>query len=134
MGPMGYVGMPPPPPSMFGGYPVTAPNPMAYGNPMIDPSMMMAGVGPMRKGGGRFGGGNRMAGPYDRQAVAGGRRSFGAGGRGMNGGGMGRPGRFPDAAPGSMAVGPQEATQGRALKSYEDLDAVEGGGGAELDY
>lgn len=131
-----YTGMPPPIPPMFGGYPVTVPNPMAYNNGAFgaDPSMMMGGVGPMRRGGGRFGGGNRMVGPYDRQQTAGGRRGFGAAGRGMSGGGMGRPGRFPDAAPGGMAMGPQEATQGRALKSYEDLDAVSGAEGAELDY
>jgi hypothetical protein len=31
-------------------------------------------------------------------------------------------------------VGPREAVQGRSLKSYEDLDAVAGGGSGELNY
>ena len=31
-------------------------------------------------------------------------------------------------------MGPREAVQGRSIKSYEDLDAVGGGGGSELDY
>jgi hypothetical protein len=31
-------------------------------------------------------------------------------------------------------VGPREAVQGRSLKSYEDLDAVAGGGNGELNY
>lgn len=135
MGAMGGFPVMPPMPPGFGGYPVAMPNPMAFTNGAFgaDPSMMMGGVGPMRRGGGRFGGGNRMPGPYDRQQAAGGRRGFGGAGRGMMGG-MGRPSRFPDAAPGGMAMGPQEATQGRALKSYEDLDAVSGAEGAELDY
>lgn len=29
---------------------------------------------------------------------------------------------------------PREAVQGRSLKSYEDLDAVGGAGGGELNY
>jgi hypothetical protein len=32
------------------------------------------------------------------------------------------------------AMGPREAVQGRSLKSYEDLDAVGGSGGGELNY
>lgn len=39
--------------------------------------------------------------------------------------------RFPDALP---AGGSKEATAGRSLKSYEDLDAVTGAGNGELDY
>ncbi|EFR02250.1 hypothetical protein MGYG_05252 [Nannizzia gypsea CBS 118893] len=33
-----------------------------------------------------------------------------------------------------QAMGPKEAVQGRSLKSYEDLDAVGGAGGGELNY
>ncbi|QDS72923.1 hypothetical protein FKW77_008020 [Venturia effusa] len=41
--------------------------------------------------------------------------------------------RFSEGGPGN--VGPREAVQGRALKSYEDLDAAgAGNGSAELDY
>jgi hypothetical protein len=58
----------------------------------------------------------------------------GAGGRMGSTGGMGggRGGGHWDAAP--QAVGPREAVQGRSLKSYEDLDAVGGGAGGELNY
>lgn len=43
------------------------------------------------------------------------------------------PGGFPDTgAP--QGMGPREAVQGRSLKSYEDLDAVGGAGGGELNY
>lgn len=127
MGQMGYpMGPPQGMPAMFGQYPVGAPNPMGFGNPYGNQGMMGGGVGPMRRGGGRFGG--RQAGPYDRQQ--------GMGGRNMRGGPRGGMNRFPDAAPGGAngAIAPTEATQGRALKSYEDLDAVAGEAGAELDY
>lgn len=40
---------------------------------------------------------------------------------------------FPDASGGGAAM-PREAVQGRSLKSYEDLDAVGGAGGGELNY
>lgn len=45
-------------------------------------------------------------------------------------------GRWGDGAAGGAggAVGPREAVQGRSLKSYEDLDAVAGGAGGELNY
>lgn len=43
-------------------------------------------------------------------------------------------GRWGDGAAGGAAVGPREAVQGRSLKSYEDLDAVAGGGAGELNY
>lgn len=36
--------------------------------------------------------------------------------------------------PAGGAPGPREAVAGRSLKSYEDLDAVGGGGGGELNY
>lgn len=39
-----------------------------------------------------------------------------------------------DGAAGGAAIGPSEAVQGRSLKSYEDLDAVAGSGGGELNY
>lgn len=46
-------------------------------------------------------------------------------------------GPFPDAmgsGPGQQGMGPREATQGRSIKSYEDLDAVGGAGSGELNY
>ncbi|KAH8692081.1 putative arsenite resistance protein Ars2 [Talaromyces proteolyticus] len=43
-------------------------------------------------------------------------------------------GTFPDGGIGQQAMGPREAVQGRSLKSYEDLDAVGGSGGGELNY
>merc|ERR1712093_972474 len=49
-------------------------------------------------------------------------------------GGMTGGGRWGDGAAGGAAVGPREAVQGRSLKSYEDLDAVAGGGSGELNY
>jgi hypothetical protein len=105
----------------------------------------MHSVGPMRRGGGRFQ--QRQPGPYDRRGPRYGGQNNGrlspsnrSGGGGMGMGmGMGRggfgggPGRWGDGA-GAQTVGPKEAVQGRSLKSYEDLDAVGGGGGAELNY
>ncbi len=35
---------------------------------------------------------------------------------------------------GAQTVGPREAVQGRTIKKYDDLDAVEGGAGGELNY
>ncbi|KAI9846303.1 MAG: hypothetical protein M1838_001333 [Thelocarpon superellum] len=94
-------------------------------------------TGPVRRGG-RYGGSNRP-GPYDRRPRDGRdpRWAAGAGG-GLSPphGGMSRPsgaGKWGDGA-GGMAVLPREAVQGRSLKSYEDLDAVGGGGGGELNY
>ncbi|KAI9819531.1 MAG: hypothetical protein M1827_006980 [Pycnora praestabilis] len=96
-------------------------------------------AGPMRRGGGRFT--SNRTGPYDRRP----RDSRDVR---WNGGGPGRlsppragmPARV--GAPsskwgdggGAAAVGPREAVQGRSLKSYEDLDAVGGTGGGELNY
>ena len=93
--------------------------------------------GPMRRGGGRF---NNQRGPYDRRGPRFGSNSGRLSPRGMGGGtgsiaGMmgGRPGGAHwDAT--AQAVGPREAVQGRSLKSYEDLDAVAGGGAGELNY
>ncbi|KAL4885254.1 hypothetical protein BJY04DRAFT_205447 [Aspergillus karnatakaensis] len=115
--------------------------------------------GVMRRGGGRF---NNRSGPYDRRGnrhnpQGAGRMSpgrmaniHGSGGRLPPTTGApyipaGHPaaaafagaGGFPDAmgsGPGQQAMGPREATQGRSLKSYEDLDAVGGAGGGELNY
>lgn len=44
------------------------------------------------------------------------------------------PMRWDGGAGGAQAMGPKEAVQGRSLKSYEDLDAVGGSGGGELNY
>ena len=98
-------------------------------------------AGPMRRGGGRFGSNARPGGPYDRRqqprfnGVAG--PMMGnpmAMGRGPRGGDMvtAPGGRWGDG--GAQTVGPKEAVQGRTLKKYDDLDAVEGGAGGELNY
>jgi hypothetical protein len=87
-------------------------------------------AGPMRRGGHRFN--NRAAGPYDRQNRDSRNRPSGAaGGRLTPPPRGGRPGapRFGDGGP-----GPVQSTQGRSIKSYEDLDAVGGGGSGELNY
>lgn len=55
------------------------------------------------------------------------------GARGMMPMGGGGAGKWGDGA-GAQTVGPREAVQGRQIKSYEDLDAVGGGGGGELNY
>jgi len=81
------------------------------------------GPGPIRRGG-MGGRGNYRSGPYDRRP-----NQRWEGGRGRGGGG-----KWGDGAAGGAAVGPREATQGRSLKSYEDLDHVAGGGGGELNY
>lgn len=128
--PMGFpvaAGMPPqltpagfgpgmfPPPGMTTGWgpPGSTTNPI--------PGVMPGGVGPMRShAGGRFPASNyRMPGPYARNDGRARAPSF-SGGRGLDGG----------------AVGPPQATAGRSLRSYEDLDATAQGEGepAELDY
>ncbi|KIW77549.1 hypothetical protein Z517_09995 [Fonsecaea pedrosoi CBS 271.37] len=114
--------------------------------------------GPIRRGGGRYG--NRP-GPYDRNQ-RGSQRGYNNMGGMLRGnlvpgltpgfiaqGGGGGGGKWGDGAGGGMnAMGPREATQGRSIKSYEDLDAqpnsgggnvgaaaaAQAGGGAELDY
>ncbi|OKL58711.1 hypothetical protein UA08_06045 [Talaromyces atroroseus] len=54
---------------------------------------------------------------------------------GASGGGGAGAGSALDAGGGQQAMmGPREAVQGRSLKSYEDLDAVGGSGGGELNY
>ncbi|CAI0651226.1 unnamed protein product [Colletotrichum noveboracense] len=86
-----------------------------------------SGPGPIRRGGMGGGRGNYRSGPYDRRPNP--RWDGGMGGRGRGG-----AGKWGDGAAGGAAVGPREATQGRSLKSYEDLDHVAGGGGGELNY
>ena len=84
--------------------------------------------GPMRRGG-RFN--NNRTGPYDRQNRDGRGRPNGANGRLTPPPRGGRPGvrQYGDGGP-----GPVQSTQGRSIKSYEDLDAVGGGGSGELNY
>lgn len=86
---------------------------------------------PSRRPPGRF---QEQRGPYDRRADT---RRYGpdAGRLTPPGGKSGRPmggaARWDGAA---GATGPREAVAGRSLKSYEDLDAVAGGAGGELNY
>lgn len=78
------------------------------------------GIGPMRTHGGRYPtNGFRVPGPYARGDGRPRQPSF-SGGRGIDGG----------------MVGPPQATAGRSLRSYEDLDAAADvkGEPAELDY
>ena len=86
-----------------------------------------SGFGPVRRGGTSASGGRGAyrSGPYDRRGES------RYGGRGRGGGGAGRWG---DGAAGGAAIGPREATLGRSIKSYEDLDNPSGGGGGELNY
>lgn len=112
----------------------------AGANPIVNPDDMHI-PGPMRRGGGRFNNQLGRAGPYDRNQ---GQRRFGNNGRltpprnGAEGNrgvrnGIGGAGKWSDGS-GAQTVGPREAVQGRILKSYEDLDAVAGTGGGELNY
>jgi hypothetical protein len=92
------------------------------------------GAGPRRTGN-RYNN-NRVAGPYDRQS------KDGRNPRWNNGSGRLTPprgGRPPIGNPrfsegGTATLGPREAVQGRALKSYEDLDAAGASNGTALDY
>lgn len=78
------------------------------------------------------GGGGRLTPPRGGGAGGGRAGSANAVGGGVGGGGGNKWG---DASVGGhAAVGPREAVQGRSLKSYEDLDAVGGAGGGELNY
>ncbi|TAQ89557.1 hypothetical protein B7494_g2114 [Chlorociboria aeruginascens] len=96
------------------------------------------GAGPIRRGTGRYQT-NVRSGPYDRRPrdqrwnPEAGRLSPPPGARRSSTAGTGA-GRWGDGASGGAAVGPREAVQGRSLKSYEDLDAVAGGGSGELNY
>lgn len=99
--------------------------------------------GVMRRGQNRH---NNRSGPYDRRRNNGGRLSpvrMAPYGRlppgimsipaGHPAAGMAPP-QFPDAGSGSQAMPPRESVQGRQIKSYEDLDAVGGSEGGELNY
>ncbi|KAL3427625.1 arsenite resistance protein Ars2 [Phlyctema vagabunda] len=94
------------------------------------------GAGPVRRGGRQYQS-NARTGPYDRRPTD--QRWGREAGRlsppgGRRGGSMGGGGKWGDGAAGAAAVGPREAVQGRSLRSYEDLDAVAGGGSGELNY
>ena len=132
-----------PPFGTFGNHTVQAPqwniNQAMMANGTTDETHM---AGPMRRGGGRFAGGMRLNGPYDRRQQ--GRFSNQAGMMGPVGnpipagmgrrGGFGGGGKWGDGA-GAQSMGPKEAVQGRMIKKYDDLDAtVEGGGASELNY
>lgn len=100
------------------------------------------GPGPIRRGAGRYQNNNRT-GPYDRRPNqnrwdpnAGRLSPPGNSTKPPHRGSVASSGnRWSDgAAPGSTTVGPREATAGRSLKSYEDLDAVAGSGSGELNY
>ncbi|MCJ1227891.1 hypothetical protein MMC12_004550 [Toensbergia leucococca] len=119
----------------FGTHTVQAPGSWASAAMTANPEDMHQ-PGAMRRGGGRFSASSRP-GPYDRRQPR-----FGSSGRltpprnGMQMGGRmgaGGAGKWGDGA-GAQTVGPREAVQGRSLKSYEDLDAVGGGGSGELNY
>ena len=115
-------------PAFFAGHPVQAPLGWAAGQENRG--------GAMRNRGGRYQNSPRT-GPYDRRPRD--QRWGGDGGRlsppgGRRGGMASGAGRWGDGAAGGAAVGPREAVQGRSLKSYEDLDAVGGGGSGELNY
>lgn len=131
--PNGFPGFP-----TFGNHNVQVPSGWAgTGGSNMGDGDGMHQPGPMRRGGGRFQA--SRAGPYDRRQpryANNGRVSPSHGNAGgmmvgarMGGGG----GKWGDGA-GAQTVGPREAVQGRSLKSYEDLDAVGGGGGGELNY
>lgn len=154
--PAGFQGMAPGGMPMMGGMGQTG----AWGGG----NGMMAGdhpglhqPGAMRRGG-RY---NNRPGPYDRRGgrynnnanngrlspVRGMPQMYGGGAGGRVPGNAGAPfvpaghpaaamvgpGGFPDANTG-QGMAPREAVQGRSLKSYEDLDAVGGAGGGELNY
>lgn len=79
-------------------------------------------TGPIRRGGGRFN--NNRQNPYDKNN----RRGYGNMGFIAQGGG-GSGGRWGDGAGQPMnVIGPKEAVQGRAIRSYDDLDAPPAGG------
>jgi len=120
-------------PPFFGGQ--NGQSPLVY-SPAND-----RGGGPMRRGGRPYQT-NSRSGPYDRPGQQGraqqrwgdnaGRLSPPGGRSRGSAGGAGS--RWGDGAAGGGAVAPREAVQGRSLKSYEDLDAVEGAGSGELNY
>lgn len=104
-------------PGMPGGVPgVPFGPPGSAGNPITH---IYPGIGPVRSNGRSFTSNYRLAGPYARPDVRGARLpSFSGRGEG-----------------GASAIGPREATMGRTVRSYEDLDAAAPSTEtAELDY
>ncbi|KAJ4345749.1 uncharacterized protein N0V89_011884 [Didymosphaeria variabile] len=91
-----------------------------------DPNFSSDGhqAGPARRGGHRF---NNRSGPYDRQNRD---------GRNRGNGRLTPPPRNGRGGPrfGEGGPGPMQSTQGRSIKSYDDLDAVGSGGTGELNY
>ena len=155
MNPMGFgmgmgagmgVGVPPNAmPAMFAAGAGQMGMPGWGGPPTTQIPGMQGGVGPMRNHGRNMNGypGQRMPGPYARNDGRGRMGSMGAGRGGMPmpmgmgmGMGMGMPWASGGSAEQQGLMGPQEAVQGRSLRSYEDLDAADGGKSAapELDY
>ncbi|MCJ1474313.1 hypothetical protein MMC13_002971 [Lambiella insularis] len=137
MPPAGFTAFP-----TFGNHAVQVPGGWSgSGPPMMMEGEGMHQPGPIRRGGGRFQ--TNRSGPYDRrQPRYGGNNGRLSPPRGGLGGMAGLPmgvrmgsggGKWGDGA-GAQTVGPREAVQGRSLKSYEDLDAVVGGAGGELNY
>lgn len=87
-------------------------------------------TGPVRRGGGRF---NNRQNPYDKNNRRGYGNMSGMMNQGRMGfiaqGGGGSGGRWGDGAgPPMNMIGPKEAVQGRAIRSYDDLDAQPAGG------
>ncbi|KAF2204195.1 hypothetical protein GQ43DRAFT_438181 [Delitschia confertaspora ATCC 74209] len=86
--------------------------------------------GPNRRTGSRM---NTRTGPYDRQQRDNRNGRYNNSGRltpPPRGGRSGGGGRYG----GEGKPGPMESTEGRSIKSYQDLDAVNEGGNGELDY
>lgn len=113
------------------------------GNAMGHDSHGLHQPGVMRRGQNR----QNRPGPYDRRRFnANGRLSPPRGMPGMYGGrpavpaghpaaNMVPPNPFPDSMGSNGGpMPPREAVQGRSLKSYEDLDAVDTSGSGELNY
>lgn len=71
----------------------------------------LSSAGPVRTQGGRYGNNYRNVGPYSRPEGRNGRQPSFSGRNGPYEGGLG-------------AIGPPQATQGRVMRSYEDLDAA----------
>ncbi|KAJ5222963.1 uncharacterized protein N7469_009203 [Penicillium citrinum] len=143
--PMAYTYNPDVPGFAFRGMPpMMSRNGASWGNGVVAGDGLHH-PGAMRRGNTRH---NTRPGPYDRRRPNGnGRLSpvrmsnmYGAGGRyppsGHPAAGMVGPNSFPDAmgAGGGQPMPPREAIQGRSIKSYEDLDAVDGSGSGELNY
>ena len=123
-----------PPFPNFGNHTVQAPG-WPLNSPIVPSSDEGHQTGPMRRGGARL---NTRPGPYDRRQQP----RYTNDGRltpmapvnpmRIRGGFLGGAGKWGDG--GAQTVGPREAVQGSTIMKYDDLDAAEGGGGAELNY